>query len=76
MDRVFVAFQITIRIRTKSASIVVACKRLCIDVHTLFVHADAVTPLGSKRASRMITGERSGSAVKSFQMLRYIGPSR
>ena len=62
-------------LRTERASRVVADKRPLVAVH-VSVLGDTGTPRGSKRASRMIAGKRSGSSVKPFQMNRQIGLRR
>ena len=76
MNRVLVPRQILLHLCAVCASRVVACKRPLVAVHLLLVFCDTSPPRGSKRASRMITGGRSGSPVKPFQMARQIGIRR
>ena len=69
VNRVLVVCQMIVRLRSERASRVVARKRPLVAVHVSLVFGDIFTPRGSKRASRIITADRSGSSVKPIQML-------
>ena len=76
MDRVLVSCQMRVRLRTERAYRVVARKRLFVTVLVSLVFGDTSPPCGSKSASRMIAGKRSGCSVNHFQMSRQTGLPR